>query len=193
MNIAIFCSANDKIDQKYFEKTRELGEWIAKNNHSIVYGGSNSGLMECVAKAVHDAGGRTIGVVPSIIEKGGRTSDYVDINIRCDNLSDRKDLMLAKSDTTIALPGGIGTLDEVFTVASSACIGYHNKRVILYNIDGFWDKLVDLLNYLKDNNMIRGDYHNQILIANNLEEVKHLLEMMDINVDKPTRDEGLRR
>lgn len=193
MNIAIFCSANDKIDQKYFEKTRELGEWIAKNNHSIVYGGSNSGLMECVAKAVHDAGGRTIGVVPSIIEKGGRTSDYVDINIRCDNLSDRKDLMLAKSDTAIALPGGIGTLDEVFTVASSACIGYHNKRVILYNIDGFWDKLVDLLNYLKDNNMIRGDYHNQILIANNLEEVKHLLEMTDINVDKPTRDEGLRR
>ena len=80
------------------------------------------GLMECVARATHEAGGTTIGMVPRVVEQGGRVSDYVDVHVACDNLSDRKDLMLAQSDVLIALPGGIGTLDEVFTVAASHTI-----------------------------------------------------------------------
>lgn len=175
MNIAIFCSANNDIDQNYISKTNELGRWLAENHHTIVYGGSDSGLMECVAKASHDAGGRVIGVIPTIVEKGGRVSDYVDVSVRCDNLSDRKDLMIAKSDTIIALPGGVGTLDEVFTVVASASIGYHHKSVILYNMDGFWDKLVALLDDLTAKRMIRGDYHDQIKIANKVEDVERLL------------------
>ena len=69
------------------------------------------GLMECVAKSAHDAGGRTIGVIPLIVEHRGRKSDYVDVHIPCDSLDDRKSLMVAQSDINIALPGGIGTLD----------------------------------------------------------------------------------
>ena len=92
-----------------------------------------------------------------IVEKSGRISDYVDVEIPCDNLSDRKQLMMDQSDVFIALPGGIGTLDEVFTVAASATIGYYQKPVILYNMKGFWDSLIALLDDLQAKGMIRGN------------------------------------
>ena len=104
MKIAVFCSANDTIAPEYFTLTEQLGKWMAEQGHSLVFGGCNLGLMECVAKAVHEGGGQTIGVVPSIIEERGRVSDYVDVEIPCDNLSDRKELMLAQSDVSIAKP-----------------------------------------------------------------------------------------
>lgn len=129
------------------------------------------GLMECIAKAAHEAGGRTIGVVPTIIEKGGRMSEYVDIHIPCDNLDDRKALMVAQSDINIALPGGVGTLDEIFTVCAAASIGYHQKKVILYNMKGFWNSLLQMLDDLEQKGVIRDGFHSQLLVANSLEEV----------------------
>lgn len=171
MKIGIFCSANDNISEEYFRLTEELGLWCAKNSHSIVYGGTNQGLMECIAKAAHGAGGRTIGVVPSIVEKNGKTSQLIDVEIPCVNLSDRKDLLVQHSDVLIALPGGIGTLDEIFTVASSSCIGYHDKRVILYNMNGFWNSLIALLDDLADKGMLRGGYRGYIDVVDNLEEL----------------------
>ena len=116
MNIGVFCSANNQIDAAFFQQTEELGRWAAKNGHQIVFGGVNQGLMECLAKAVKEAGGKTLGVVPSIVEATGRTSQYNDRVLTCNNLSERKQLMLDESDVFIALPGGVGTLDEVFTV-----------------------------------------------------------------------------
>jgi hypothetical protein len=175
MKICIFCSANQQIDPDFFNMTEELGKWAAKNGHNIVFGGVNQGLMECVAKAAREHGCRTIGVVPMIVEKSGRTSDHVDVEIPCDNLSDRKQLMMDQSDVFIALPGGIGTLDEVFTIAASATIGYHQKKVILYNMKGFWDTLISLLDDLQAQGMIRGDWRQYIKIANSLEELANLI------------------
>ncbi|MBR6716270.1 MAG: TIGR00730 family Rossman fold protein [Prevotella sp.] len=171
MKIAIFCSANENIDKDFFALTKELGRWIAANGHSIVFGGANFGLMECIAKSVFEAGGETIGIVPSILLNGESVSDYTRVVIPCDNLSDRKDLMLAKSDIIIALPGGIGTLDEIFTVAAAATIGYHHKRVILYNMKGFWDSLITMMDDLTMKGMIRGNWQEYIGIANTLEEI----------------------
>ena len=171
MKIAIFCSANHNIDPDFFKMTEELGRWIAENGHSIVFGGCNMGRMECIAKSVHDAKGQTIGVIPTIEEKQGNVSEYVDVSIMCDNLSDRKDLIISKSEVIIALPGGIGTLDEVFTVAASNSIGYHKKHVILYNMKGYWNPLIAMLDDMKSKGMIRGDYGEQIEIANNLDEI----------------------
>ena len=175
MKICIFCSANQQIDPDFFSMTEELGKWAAENGHDIVFGGVDQGLMECVGKAAREHGGRTIGVVPMIVEKSGRTSDHVDIEIPCDNLSDRKQLMMDQSDVFVALPGGIGTLDEVFTIAASATIGYHKKRVILYNMKGFWDSLINLLNNLQAKGMIRGDWQQYIKIANSLQELANLI------------------
>ena len=176
MNIGIFCSANNSIEPVYFEKTAELGRWMGHNGHTLVFGGCNMGLMECVAKAVHQAGGHTIGVVPRIIEEGGRTSRFVDEQVNCENLSDRKELLLQHSDVVVALPGGIGTLDEVFTVAASHTIGYHQKPILLYNINGFWDSLIALLNDLSERGMVRGRWRDYILTASTLEELVALFK-----------------
>lgn len=175
MKIAVFCSANNHIDPDYFRMTEELGAWMAAEGHTLVFGGCNSGLMECAAKAVKEHGGHTIGVVPSIIEQGIRRSNYLDVDIPCDNLSDRKDLMVAHADAFIALPGGVGTLDEVFSVVSSATIGYHLSRVVLYNMKGFWQSLIALLDDLQQRGLIRGSWRDHIIVANSLDEVRAAL------------------
>lgn len=175
MNICIFCSANSDLNPEYFRLTEELGHWIATEGHHLVFGGCNLGLMECVAKAVHEAGGRSTGVIPMIVEKGGRSSDHCDVRLMCDNLTDRKDLMVQRSDVFIALPGGIGTLDEVFTVLASASIGYHNKLVILYDMDGFWQPLLQFLDTMKQQGVIRQGFDSTLKVARNLEEIKQLV------------------
>ena len=175
MKICVFCSANNQIAPAYFQLTEELGCWAAKNGHVIVFGGVNQGLMECLAKAVKEAGGRTLGVVPSIVEETGRTSQYNDRVLTCHNLSERKQLMLDESDVFIALPGGVGTLDEVFTVAASYTIGYHRKRVILYNMLGFWDAAIQLFDDLQQRGMVRGRWRDYICVANNLDELARQL------------------
>ena len=190
MKIAVFCSANKNIDPDFFTLTEEMGKWMAENGHDLVFGGCNSGLMDCIGKAVKANGGRTIGVVPTLVERGGRTIGVVptlverggrtfpdlDIEIPCDNLSDRKDLMLAQSDIFVALPGGIGTLDEIFTIAAAHTIGYHHKMVILYNMKGFWNSTIALLDDMAEKSMIRGDWRDVIEVADNLEELAKLCE-----------------
>ena len=175
MKICIFFSANQQIDPDFFRMTEELGQWATREGHTIVFGGVNQGLMECVGKAAHEAGGRTIGVIPRIVEKSGRISDYVDIEMLCDNLSDRKQMMEDQSDVFVALPGGIGTIDELFTIAAAHTIGYHNKLVILYNMKGFWDSLIAMLDDLQQKGMVRGNWHDYIAVANNLEELSRII------------------
>ena len=170
MKICVFCSANGQIDPDFFSAAEELGRWAAEKGHTIVYGGVNQGLMEAIGRAAHEAGALTIGVIPTIVEKSGRRSDYVDIDIPCDNLSDRKQLMMDQADVFVALPGGIGTLDEIFTVAASATIGYHQKPVVLFNVKGFWNPLVQLLDNLKAHGMVRGEWQQYIRIISSLEE-----------------------
>lgn len=171
MKIAVFCSANNNISREYFERTTELARWCREEGHTIVFGGCNMGLMGCLAEEK----GSLVGVVPRIIEQGGRVSENLTVHIPCDNLSDRKDLMLLHSDVVVALPGGIGTLDEIFTVAAGHTIGYHHKPIILYNINGFWDSLVALLDDLQQRCMIRGHWTDFIRTANTLEELKAML------------------
>ena len=175
MKICVFCSANSQIAPAFFQLTEELGRWAAENGHVIVFGGVNQGLMECLAKAAKEAGGETVGVVPSIVEETGRTSQYNDRVVTCNNLSERKQLMLDESDVFIALPGGVGTLDEVFTVAASYTIGYHHKRVILYNMLGFWDATIAMLDDLQQRGMVRGRWHDYICVANSLQEIASLI------------------
>lgn len=172
MKICVFCSANGQIDPDFFSAAEELGRWAAEKGHTIVYGGVNQGLMEAIGRAAHEAGALTIGVIPTIVEKSGRRSDYVDIDIPCDNLSDRKQLMMDQADVFVALPGGIGTLDEIFTVAASATIGYHQKPIVLFNVKGFWNPLIQLLDNLKAQGMVRGEWQQYIRIISSLEELE---------------------
>ena len=174
--IGIFCSASEVIDPIYFEKTRELAKWMGQTRKTLVYGGANLGLMECVAKSAKENGAFIMGVVPTKLEEQGAVSDLLDVTFRVDNLSERKDTMLRESDVLVALPGGVGTLDEVFHVVASASIGYHHKKVIFYNVDGFWNGLLDFLDNMKGSGFARRPLENYYHVANTWEELIDLLQ-----------------
>lgn len=174
--IAVFCSASQDIDYIYAEKARELGAWMGDNGKCLVYGGTSSGLMEEIAAEAKTHGAMVMGVVPTIVEERGKTSDLCDVVFRTDNLSDRKDVMLRESEVAVALPGGVGTLDEIFTVMASATIGYHNKQVILYNINGFWNGVIAFLDGLEQQNFAHSPLKNFYKVANSFEELVRLLQ-----------------
>jgi hypothetical protein len=169
--IGIFCAASGNIEQRYFDAAARIGRLIGEAGDTLVYGGANLGLMECVARAVKEAGGEVTGVVPSKLEENGRVSGLIDNLIRCRNLSDRKDIIAAESDVLIALPGGVGTLDEIFHVVAATSIGYHNKRVILYNENGFYNTLLRMLEEMKEKGFLRHDPTYYIEVANSTEEL----------------------
>lgn len=173
--IAIFCSASEHIDPVYFEKARELGAWMGQNKKTLVYGGANIGLMECIAQAVKENGGMVMGVIPTKLEERGRTSDLLDVTFLTDNLSDRKDIMLRESEIVIALPGGVGTLDEVFHVMAAATLDYHRKKVIFYNIDGFWNGIIEFLKGLEARHFAHRPLRNYFGVANDERELTELL------------------
>lgn len=174
MKIGVFCSANDHIDPDFFAATEALGRWMADHGHTLVFGGCNIGLMQCIGESVKRGGGRVIGVVPTLVERGGKKFADLDVEIPCDNLSDRKDLMVAQSDVLVALPGGVGTLDEIFTVAASHTIGYHHKRVVLYDVKGFWTQLIALLDDMQQRGFVRGHWTDYIGVARTLDELTAL-------------------
>lgn len=173
--IGVFCSASDSIDKMYFEKARELGEWMGKQNKILIYGGANLGLMECIAQAVKLNGGTVIGVVPSKLEQNGKVSALIDQFFKVTDLSDRKDIMLRESDIMVAMPGGVGTLDEIFHVMATAAIGYHSKKIIFYNAEGFYDGLLDILDHLYENNFVHYPLNHYFRIANTFNELVDLL------------------
>ena len=158
MNIGVFCSANNRIDAAYFRAAEELGRWMAENGHTLVYGGCNLGLMEAVGR-----------------EKADRVSDAVSVDIACEDLTDRKQIIMERSDVFVALPGGIGTLDEIFTVAASHSIGYHRKKLYLLNIGGFYDALTAALDDLARRGMTRGDWRDCIEPVSTLSELQEKL------------------
>lgn len=134
-----------------------VGEWIGRTGRTLVYGGARKGSMELLARTVRENGGRIYGVVPQILVDRGLVSDLPDVTFHSASLADRKEIMSRESDVFVALPGGIGTLDEVFTILGEACIGIRRRTVILYNADGCWSPLVEALESLRRRGLIADD------------------------------------
>ena len=174
--IGIFCSASENIDKMYFESARQIGKWMGESNKTLIYGGANLGLMECIAGAVKEYGGTVIGVVPSKLEENGKVSKYLDQMIHTQNLSDRKDIITEESDILVALPGGVGTLDEVFHVIAAASIGYHQKKVIFYNEYGFYNELLKTLSTLEEKGFARQHFSTYYEVAEKLDELKEKIK-----------------
>jgi len=174
--IGIFCSSSNKMDNIYYEEAKKLGEWMGENKKTLVYGGANCGLMETLAKAVHENGGTVYGIVPQILVERNRVSDYIDINFRCEDLTDRKQFLESESEVIVAMPGSVGTLDEMFTVMASNTIGIHNKKIILWNINGFWDDLLKFLYGLVEKNVVNKPFEDLLVCVNTFDELKTILE-----------------
>lgn len=175
MRLCIFCSANEKIDRDFFTMAEELGRWAASRAHTIVFGGHDAGLMHAVSMAARQAGGSVVGVVPKKIEQMGKLSPWMDVHIPCNDLTDRKQIMMEQSDAFIVLPGGIGTLDELFTVMAAATLDYHHKPVVLFNMKGFWTPLANMLDSLQRQGVMRTPWNRQLHLVNSLDELASLL------------------
>lgn len=175
-NIAVFCAASDLVDDKYVQAAREVGALLGSLGCALVYGGARAGLMEATAAAAKEAGAHIVGVVPHVLEERNRVSPLIDEKIAVRDLSERKDVMVQRSALLVALPGGIGTLDEIFHTMAAATIGYHSKRVVLYNAHGFWNGLVEMLQQMSAAAFVRGDLDSFLVVANSIEELEGLIK-----------------
>ncbi len=173
--ICVFCSSHDNLPESVTNTAIQLGTWIGQQHMMLIYGGVAKGLMEILAKAVKTGGGRVMGILPDKFSRMGLTSEQVDIEIPVADLSDRKAVMLREADVFIALPGGIGTLDEIFTVMASSVIGEHKKRLILFNPDGYWDSLANTLLEMEKQGYIASGFTSRIARPQSIENLTALL------------------
>ena len=170
MKIGIFCSSSDNIATVYYEQTAHLGEWIGKQKHAIVYGGTTQGLMECIAQNVKRAGGETIGVLPRTMYENGLGSPLIDRLIITKDLTERKDKMVEIADVFVALPGGFGTLDEIFHVVAGGQVGYHNKSLLLFNQNNFYQSLIQQIEQIFLERFTPIGYKGKIIVVNTTDE-----------------------
>lgn len=173
--IGVYLSSKENLPENYVQAAREVGELIGKTGRILIYGGARKGLMEVLAQSVKQHGGRVYGMVPEIIEKRGLVSDAIDVTFRCVDLSDRKMMMNRESDVLVALPGGIGTLDEVFTVMANTVIGIRHQPVVFYNVDGCWDALLAALDNLFEQGLVSGSPSDYYSVAHNIQELTSLI------------------
>lgn len=150
LSVLVFCGARPGNDPAYLGAAHELGTTIAANHWRLVYGAGDVGLMGAVAEAAIKAGGDTLGVIPQhLVPREGRKRDVNQV-IVTETMHERKKVMFMNADVVAVLPGGAGSLDEVFEVLTWRQIGLHEKPIYLVNTDGYWDKLIDLIAHVID-------------------------------------------
>ncbi|MEV8611654.1 TIGR00730 family Rossman fold protein [Amycolatopsis sp. NPDC051373] len=151
MNICVFLSAAD-LDERYTEPAREFADLVGKGGHTLVWGGSDSGLMKVVADGVRASGGRLVGISVELMRAAAR-EDADEMVITAD-LAERKALLLSRSEAVVVLAGGLGTLDEVTEVLELKKHGLHHKPIVLLNTDGFYDGLILQLRRMEDDGFL---------------------------------------
>lgn len=155
--ITIFCGASSGHDPKWAVLAAEVGRVIAEHGHGIVYGGGHVGLMGIVADAAMKAGGEVIGVIPRFMEKAEQAHEGVTELILVDTMHQRKQRMHELSDAVIALPGGFGTLDELFELLTWRQIGLHEQPIGLLNASGFYDALLAQIRHMRKEGFLHGE------------------------------------
>jgi cytokinin riboside 5'-monophosphate phosphoribohydrolase len=139
--VTVFCGSSDAVDPKYFAAAVELGGEMARRGWRLVYGGGSVGLMGALARAVLDGGGHVTGVIPRVLLELGVGETKVSELVVTDGLRDRKAIMDERGDAFVALPGGLGTMEEVLEALTLKQLGYHRKAVVVLDLDGFFDPL----------------------------------------------------
>lgn len=148
--IAVFIGSTSGNDEGYVDLAHEVGGELARSGLGVVYGGGRSGLMGALADGVLAAGGEIIGVIPqSMVEREWARDDITELHV-CESMHERKALMADKADAFLALPGGLGTLEEIFEVWSWRRLGFHDKPVGFLDAAGYWTPLVEALRRIVD-------------------------------------------
>ena len=176
MNITVYLGANEGNDPSLGEAVRELGRWIGESGHTLVYGGSKTGLMGEIAKSVLDAGGQAIGVEPQFFIDAGYEYDGLTELIVTKDMAERKGKMIELGDVFIALPGGTGTLEEIAEVMSKVSLKQLDAPCILYNLNGYYDDLKALLGHMIEKGLSSPERQEGIYFAEDLAQIRAILE-----------------
>ncbi len=183
--ICVFCGSSPGAKPEYSEAAVELGHALTDNNIGLVYGGGNVGLMGTVARAVLEKGGKVIGVIPrDLAEKEVALTELDDLRI-VESMHERKALMAELSDGFIALPGGLGTIEEFVEVLTWAQLGIHQKPCGLLNVCQYYDKFSDFLDHVTDQKFIEKGHRDIVLVDDNPHALLKALESYSPpNIDK---------
>jgi uncharacterized protein (TIGR00730 family) len=169
-NVAVFCASSNGINPIYREAAVELGLALARQNVGIIYGGANVGLMQALAEASLSAGARVVGVIPEVL---------VDLEVAHHRLTElhvtstmhtRKAMMNNLADAFLVLPGGFGTIEEMFEVLAWQTLKLHQKPIVLININGFYDQLLAFLDHCVTEGLLKRHNREALLVANSVEE-----------------------
>ncbi len=176
MNICVYGASSNDIDKAHFDQSYNLGSLIALNGHTLVFGAGNHGVMGSVARGAHNGGGKIIGISP-------RFFDYDDILytectelIFTDTMRERKELMEHHSDAFVMAPGGIGTFEEFFEILTLKQLNKHSKPIVILNVKGYYDPMIDMLRNCVDKGFMRTDCMDIFKVFDNSEDIIKYLE-----------------
>ena len=176
MKIAVYCGSVSGSEPEYMAVARALGDWIGRNGHELVYGGSKTGLMGAVADAVLAHGGKVTGVLPDVPLIHERRHPGLSECCLTKTMSERKDKMIALSDAYIALPGGFGTLDEISDVLCLNRLQLIRKPCVLVNTRSFYEPVRNLILNMIDSGFVGGDEMDMLRITDDVEEIEEFVE-----------------
>ena len=164
LSVAVYCGSRFGDLAAYAQAARELGRLIARSGGSVVYGGGRVGLMGVVADAALDAGGSVVGVIPqALMDREVGHPGLTELHV-VQTMHERKQMMAERADAFVALPGGIGTLEEIYEVWSWQQLGYHDKPVALLNVAGFYDALLEFMRVSHERGFVSAPQYNALMV-----------------------------
>ena len=174
--LAVYCGSAPGAQAVFAEATRATAQAMVSCGVELVYGGGRLGLMGLIADSVLDLGGQVYGVIPAALIELEVAHEGVTELHRVETMHERKAKMTELSDAFLALPGGIGTLDELFEAWSWNALGYHAKPFCLLNVDGFWDGMIEFIDHATANGFLSAQRRGQLLVASTPEEALEYLD-----------------
>ncbi|HQS09396.1 MAG TPA: TIGR00730 family Rossman fold protein [Xanthobacteraceae bacterium] len=175
-SVCVYCGSSPGSDPIFVEEARRFGEILARNGVRLVYGGGGVGLMGEVATAVARNGGEVTGIIPQFLISRERAFDHGGELVVTTDMHERKKLMFERADAFVALPGGVGTLEELVEQLTWAQLGQHQKPILVANIAGFWDPFLSLLDHMRANAFIRGTAPVNVLVAEDAGQILPMLQ-----------------
>jgi uncharacterized protein (TIGR00730 family) len=169
--VCVYCGSGPGNNPRFVEAAVALGKTFAENNVRLVYGGGSIGLMGAVAKSTLDHGGSVTGIIPEFLRARENALTTVQEMIVTPDMHERKRLMFERSDAFVALPGGVGTLEELVEQMTWQQLGRHHKPILLANIDNFWEPLLSLLNHMRATEFVRSTLDVNVLMADRVDEI----------------------
>ena len=169
--VCVYCGSGPGNNPRFIEAASAFGRILAENGIRLVYGGGSTGLMGAIATSVLDHGGSVTGIIPEFLNTRERMLTRVQELVITPDMHERKRLMFERSDAFVALPGGVGTLEELVEQMTWQQLGRHSRPVLLANIEGFWEPLLDLLTHMRATQFIRPGFGVEVLKAERVEDI----------------------